>query len=142
MSSNKRGFTFLDHEGEMGVFCWGVNLEELFRAAAEGLYTLMRSSFTLIDSVETDIEMEEEEVDLLLRAFLAELVFYESAERLIFPHFEFLELTPTRMRCKAMGGHYDPQKEPLEREIKAVTYHQLMVRREQDRWIAQYIVDV
>ncbi len=140
--SENRGFEFIEHEGEMGVYCWGGSLEALFQAAAEGLYTIMRSSFTLLDRVDRTIELKEEAVDLLLRAFLAELVFYESVERLIFPLFHFSEITSTHLFCRARGGHYDPHHEPLEREVKAVTYYRLSVEKRDARWEAIYIVDV
>jgi SHS2 domain-containing protein len=37
---------------------------------------------------------------------------------------------------------YDPQRHPIDTEIKAVTYHQLRIEQREARWEARVIFDL
>ncbi len=138
----QRDFEWIEHEGEMGILAWGDTLEDLFQAAADGLYDLMRRQFTIREPRTREITLEADAVELLLKAFLSELVFFQSAYHEVYPTREFLELRPHRLHAQLIGGQYDPAENPLEREIKAVTYYRLRVWQANGRWWAIYVVDV
>ena len=138
----RSGSAPLEHEGEMGCHVWAPDLEGLFQTAADALYRLIRSEFTLREPHQMRLDLEEPDPALLLRAFLAELVYELSAHQRVFPRRRFRVLTPSRLTADLVGGRYDPQSEPLDREVKAVTYYRLRVWREPPGWHATFIVDV
>ena len=137
-----RGFEWIEHEGEMGIQAWGESLEDLFQAAADGLYDLMRRRFTLQGTCTRDLTLEADGADLLLKDFLSELLYYQSAYHEVYPERTFHEIRPHRLRVTLRGGRYDPARNPLEREIKAITYYRLQVWQTHGRWWATYVVDV
>jgi len=138
-----RGFEWIEHEGEMGIHAWGTTLEELFQAAADGLYDLLRPHFTVVQPTQRTVTLEAPDVEILLKDFLSELLYYQSAYHEVYPERVFFELSPQRLRVLLRGGRFDIAREPLAREIKAITYYRLQVWQDADgRWQATYVVDV
>lgn len=137
-----RGFELLDHEGEMAVHVWASNLVQLFDTAARSLYSIIRPSFHLIQPVSKNMTLEEPETDLLLRSFLSELLFDLSTFHYIFTKRHFHRLEPTQLEVHLSGGVYDPVRQPMEREIKAITYYRLRIWNEAPGLHATYLVDV
>lgn len=139
----QRGFEWIEHEGEMGIQAWGETLEDLFQAAADGLYDLLRHHFTVVQPTQREIALEAPDVEVLLKDFLTELLYYQSAYHEVYPERVFHELSPERLRAVLRGGRFDITREPLEREVKAVTYYRLRVWQDADGlWRATYVVDV
>ncbi|MCS7311516.1 MAG: archease [Acidobacteria bacterium] len=138
-----RGFEWMEHEGEMGIQAWGVTLEDLFQAAADGLYDLLRHHFTIVQATQREIALEAPDVEVLLKDFLSELLYAQSTHHEVYPERVFHELSPRRLRAILRGGRFDITREPLEREIKAITYYRLQVWQDAEgRWRATYVVDV
>jgi len=88
------------------------------------------------------MEAEGSDLESLLVNWLNEVLYYVDTKRLVFASLaiEFPELL--RVRCTARGERRDPAKHPVRLSVKAVTYHQLVISKEQDRWMAEVYVDV
>jgi SHS2 domain-containing protein len=78
----------------------------------------------------------------LLRAFLGELLYKFSAAGTILS-VDSVALAPgPRVTARCRARPFDAARDTLETELKAVTYHQLEVRREGESWIARVVFDV
>ncbi|RKZ30052.1 hypothetical protein DRQ27_05225, partial [bacterium] len=47
-----------------------------------------------------------------------------------------------KLRAKVYGEPFDPKKHKFRLEIKAVTYHQLTVKKQGDKWFGRVIFDL
>lgn len=130
-----------DHTGDVGLRVRGDGLEDLFVAAARGLYDLLVETGPIRPQREDQLVVESERTDELLRAWLAELLYRFSAEGMIFGEFH-LAVEPTRLTARLRGEAFDAARHRLRTELKAVTYHGLFARREKNGWIAEIIFDI
>ncbi|MCX6803726.1 MAG: archease, partial [Candidatus Diapherotrites archaeon] len=83
--------------------------------------------------------------EVLLVAFLNELLFFKDKEQLVFSKFKVtIEKKAGQIRLKAMmfGEKINPKKHKIFTDAKAATYSELKVEKEGKVWTAQCIVDV
>ena len=142
MDSRMAGsWELLDHTGDIGLRVRGETLEEVFVAAAEGMYAVLVEAPVIRPQREALFVVEGETTDELLRAWLGELLYRFSVEGMIFREFRFT-LGPSRLEVRARGESMDPGRHRLCTELKAVTWHGLFVRRENEGWMAEVIFDI
>jgi SHS2 domain-containing protein len=51
-------------------------------------------------------------------------------------------LTQTRLRVEAVAADIDMERSAFDREVKAITYHELAIRQEDARWVATVVLDI
>ena|SRR5688572_22425439 len=134
--------TFLDHTGDIGFDLQAITLIDLFDRAAKGLYEIMIERMPAPGEGVAMIEISEKAPDLLLRSFLSELLYRFLAHREILVHFSQFSIGNGRLTARASTARFDPKRDGLRTELKAVTYHQLDVRRKDVLWKARVIFDV
>lgn len=135
-------FEVLAHTADKGIRAFGSGLEDLFENAACGMFSLM-AELDKYAPVETrEFELEAPDLASLLRMWLAELVYHFEVDRILFVDFEIERIEEGRLRGVARGLPFSDNIEWLGSSVKAVTHHDLYVRRTDERWEAQVIFDV
>jgi SHS2 domain-containing protein len=125
---------------------WGADLETVFADAAEATLRLMVDvPDTVRPETAVPVALRADALDLLLLAFLDELVFHKDARRLL------LRATDVRVTA-ALNGYaltatlrgevIDPARHALATDVKAVTLHGLRVTQTATGWHAEVTVDV
>jgi len=56
--------------------------------------------------------------------------------------FQIDQISPERVSGKGWGEPRDPARHPPRLVVKGVTYHQLSVKQEGQRWVAQVFLDI
>jgi SHS2 domain-containing protein len=136
------GFEAFEHTADVGLRVWGGGLVELFEQAAAGFIDLMVDPSTVRPAERRSIEVEAEETEELLVAWLAEILFAFDAEGFA-PHSAEVErLEPGRLRGAIRGEPLDPARHELRQAVKAVTYHDLQVRRTDQGYEVRVVFDV
>jgi len=125
---------------------WGPDLATVFTAAADATTAIMVEDLATIEPrVSVPVELSAAALDLLLLAFLDEVVFQKDARRLL--------LRPAGVRISAtLAGHaltaalagepIDPGRHALATDVKAVTLHGLRVLPTATGWYAEVTLDV
>ena len=134
-------FEILEHTADVGLVARGSDLSELFRNAARGMFSLICDTSRVQKKETVPIEVRDENLDFLFFAWLDELLYLTSARRFVFCDFA-AEVTEGAARGAAMGERMDPARHDLRLEIKAVTYHELKVVKQNNLWTATVIFDV
>jgi SHS2 domain-containing protein len=132
------GFEFLDHPGDVKLRAWGGDLESLFAAAAEGMMAfLFGNGITDLepDRIET-IEIKAKDREALLVDWLSELLYRATCEYRAYMGFRIHELTESQLKAAVASA----AAEAVE-DIKAVTHHELSVRKCERRWEATIVFD-
>lgn len=125
---------------------WGESREAMFAAAADALLgTQVESPEAVARLREVDVEAEAEELDLLLLAFLQELIFRKDAGRLLL-HAASIRIEGSegayRVVATARGESIDPARHRLLADVKAVTLHRLRAAFEDGAWRATVVLDI
>lgn len=133
----RAGFEELQHTADWALRVWAPNQAELFRQAAIGMNTLMglKLQDEPVQRVELDLAAGDDES--LLVSFLNEILFYLEIERIGFEDFP-LKLKGNRLIAELWGKPI----RSIEKPIKAVTFHNLVVQRDEDGLEARLVFDV
>ena len=134
--------THFDHTGDIGFEVRAIDLVELFHNAAQGMYEILVEKLPPPGTEVESVELEEATPDLLLRSFLSELLYRFLTRRVILVDFIAMSIGEGRLRARGRVARFDQARDGLRTELKAVTYHQLEVRREGSGWKARVIFDV
>ena len=124
----------------------GGHLEELFLAASRAtVNTMIERLESLEPRLNRDVSLSAPDLDLLLFAYLQELIFFKDAEGLL--------LLPTSMKISAneegfsleavlFGEEIDQTRHEQRADVKSVTLHQFKVEETEKGWCCQVILDV
>ncbi len=133
---------YLPHTADIRMKIRGSSLEELFHAGAMGMGNILRDGFC-DNQVSFDrrskIEITASDQTCLLIDFLSEVLSISYAEKSIFCKVDFIALTPSKLIAEIYGR----QILGIDEEIKAVTYHEADVHRDNNgQWETVVIFDI
>jgi len=139
-----RGFRSLEHTADKAIEAWGVTLAELFRAAAEGMFSESVSCEAIEPEQEWRLQVESDSIEGLLHAWLSELLWVSERDEAAVCGVEVEEVQrePFRVRGRAWGGGAPPERPHTGAPVKAVTYHELRVWQDDAVWRAHVVFDV
>ncbi|WP_456481886.1 archease [Methanopyrus sp.] len=136
----------IEHTADAAFRVWADTPEDLLVEAAKALFDLITDLDAVEPREEVEIEAEGEDLVELLHDWLEEIHFRHEVDGMLFSDFEVRELKEDedgwKVRGVARGEPYDPDRHPFHTEVKAVTYHNMRVERENGRWVAEYVVDL
>jgi len=136
------GFELVEHTADIGIWAWGETPADLFRAAARGLNEVLVGAVVRDEAELTEVALQASGWEELLVSWLNELLFLFEARGLLTGRVEFVTLEAESLAARLYGEAYAPARHPLERQVKAATYHQLQVVHRQGRWQATVVLDL
>jgi len=136
------GYELVDHTADIGVRLWGPTAEEVFEQAALALFSLVCDPLEAGELESVDVELEAEAMDLLLAAWLNELLYVFEARKLVLTQFDILELGERSLSARVSGEPLDTSRHILCGGVKAATLHELSLERRGDHWEGFVLLDV
>jgi len=134
---NQAGFEELQHTADWELRVWAPNRAELFRQAALGMNALMGLKLQNEPLHKVELYLSAEDDESLLVGFLNEILFYLEIERIGFEDFP-LKLNGNGLIAELWGRPI----RSIEKPIKAVTFHNLVVQCGEDGLEARLVFDV
>ena len=133
-----------DHTADVGMRVTGATLDDLFRAAAEGLFDYIIVNRGEVRSQEIErIELTSDSPSGLMGEWLGELIYRSETEHRAYGRFLVQVGDEGRSLVAEVGGEsIDLERHILDHEVKAVTRHGLEVERSGSGWIAEMILDI
>ncbi|NOY79038.1 MAG: archease [Calditrichaeota bacterium] len=135
-------YQFFEHTGDMGLEVLASSLNELFEWAARGLTAVLTEPETVQPKAERNFSLRADQLDELLIRWLNRLNFEFETEGWLFAEFRVQVKEDFSLHAAARGEPFDPQRHEILREIKAATYHQLVVEKRDGVWYARIIFDL
>lgn len=136
------GLREIDHTGDIGIAVSAPTPEVLFTRAAWGLFAMLTDLAVVRPLDEQEVVVEGADRDDLMVRWLSELNFRHVARGWVFSTFDIQVLSEERLVATVRGEKVDLERHVVYTEIKAVTYHGLYIRREDEAWHAQVIFDM
>ena len=137
-----RYYRQIEHTSDLGIRVWGADLKELFINSACAMYDLIVDIKAVDPVVQIEIETKADDRDQLLRNWLSELLYYFNTKELIFKDFKITHLDDYNIKSIANGEKIDKARHNIMHEIKAITFHDLDIKREDNRFITDIIFDI
>lgn len=138
-------YEFFDHQADVGIVGTGKSYAEAFQEAAKAMFEVMCELKLVKQTKSIGIDAVAENRAELFIEFLNELLAQKDIEDMLFSKFE-VEITKTKngykLAGKARGETLDAKKHHLETEVKAASYSQLKVWKENGKYKARCVVDV
>jgi SHS2 domain-containing protein len=131
-------FQEIEHTADWAFRAHGRDLAQLFAYAARGMFELQSGAGSGETSVARGVAVSGVDRETLLVNWLNELLYLQETQHETYSRFEVLEISDMHLRA-LVHGRPSPAEGKL---IKAVTFHDLEVRRSEDGWEAAIVVDV
>jgi len=137
MSQGYAGFREHAHTADWELEVWASGLSELFVQAARGMYALSGVCLQPAPRLARLVDLQSSDPEGLLVKFLSELLFLIEKEGLAFDTFD-LKLDHHHL----LAGLEGAPLASIKKEIKAVTYHQLLIQPTQQGLTVRIVFDV
>lgn len=134
---NSAGYRELEHTADWQLEVWAPDYPGLLEQAARGMYHLSGARGQAGARVDRTFRLRSADPETMLVAFLAELLFYQEQDGLVFDTFNLSmegEALLAELHGLPLAG--------LDKEIKAVTYHNLQLQHTQQGLQARIVFDV
>jgi SHS2 domain-containing protein len=118
------GFREHAHTADWELEVWAPDLPALLEQAARGMYTLAGMQLEGSETHHRNLQLESADAESLLVRFLAELLWLQEDANLGFDHFSIMVSSGYKLQADLIGSTIVK----VDKEIKAVTYHNLMIQ--------------
>ena len=140
-------YEVLPHTADVGVLVRARSARELFERSAAAMFDLMVDVSRVAESLPAgavldEVDVEAPDREALLVAWLGELLGRAMVDGVIYAAFDISLLEDTRLLARVWGKPVETAGQQFRTEIKAVTYHQLLVSEDRDGWTARVIFDI
>jgi len=132
------GFREHAHTADWELEVWAPDLATLLQQAAQGMYALLGVKLDSSSTEERSLAIHASDAEGLLVRFLTELLWLEQEEGLAFDHLSINTNADSDLWADLTGG----QITNLDKEIKAVTYHNLKVETDASGLRVNIVFDV
>ena len=142
----KKRYDFLEHTADAYIAAYGESLKEAFENAAMATFEVMTDLKKIEPKEEDTIEVEAQDEYALLYNWLEEFLIRFETKGKLYSSFKISSIEKTssgfRLRAKAQGESYDPEKHPSKVGVKSVTYHQMEIAKQTKRVTVKFILDI
>jgi SHS2 domain-containing protein len=135
-------FEPFEHTADVGITAYGKTLPELLENAAAGMYSFITNPPIIKPAQKEKLSAKGIDNESLLINWLNKLLYLTSIKRIIFSEFKVVKYGEYFIDAVACGEKIDPQKHPLDTEIKAATYSGLKINKTAEGYSVQIIFDV
>jgi len=139
-------FEFLEHTADVYIRAHGTSMSEAYQNAALAMFETMTDSSKIAQTTEETFEVEAEDQYALLYNWLEALLIKFETDGMLFSKFEITDWKETpetfKFKAKAWGEKFNPKKHTQKVGVKAVTYHLMVVIREPERVVLEFILDI
>ncbi len=135
-------FEIIDISGDVGIRAFGKSIEEAFKNAALGMYSLITDLEGVKAEKSISISVESNSLEGLLVSWLNELIFHFDAYNFIGKDIVILEMSDRKLKANVKGEEFDTERHERKLLIKAATYHRLKIEKVREIWEADIIFDI
>jgi len=137
-------FKFLDiTTADIAFESYGKSLDQLFSNAALAMFEVMVNTKQIKPKIEKKVELKTKDILSLLFEWLNGLLLYYGSENLAFSKFEVkINEKKFELKARCFGEEIYPEKHETRTEVKSCTYHRMEVKKTDNQWTAQVILDI
>ena len=141
---HSRDFEFLEHVADLRFMAYGKSLNDCFQNSAKAMFSAISDLKSIDEKDLKRIALEAEDLEVLLYDFLSELLFLFETRGLLFKkfHVSIDRNKGYRLKAELYGEKFNPKKHEIKTEIKAVTYHEMLIERRNKEWVAEVLCDI
>jgi len=139
VSSN---YTILEHPADLGIEARGATLKEAFQTAAVALMSVIIDLSNVETRESRKIDVSANDVEQLLVNWLAEVLYCYDGQHFVGREFTIQELTRDKLTATLSGEQFSEEKHRPKLDVKAITYHQIVVREDEQGGYVRVFLDI
>ena len=133
-------YKFLKHTADVKFQAYGKTLEESFANAALAMFSVMTDVKKIKPIIKKEFNMKGIDQKQLLYKFLEEFLFLMDAKFLLLSKITKIKIKDNKLNAVVYFDKADKYK--IQGDVKAVTYQEMEIKKEKDKFIVQVVVDV
>ena len=138
-------YELIEHTADIGIRVRAGDLKGIFKNAALAMFDIAAEKKSRLSAVSRElktvaVKQSAESLEELFINWLNELLSLSATKELIFSDFKIDKIDDESLQAKAIGLGINNYR--VNTEIKAATYHQLKLHKENGGWVAEVIFDV
>jgi len=134
-------YKLLDHTADIGIETTGDTFMSALSNVIFAMYDLMIDMKNVEIIIERRFSLKRRTDEDTVVDVLENVLFYFETEHFIGKKIEIIN-NGSSIDIVMKGEKFDPLKHKTKFEIKAITYHKLVVKRRKGKWIMRVIFDV
>jgi len=142
MRGVEKRFEIIEHPADVGFIAYGATLGELLENAALAMFSVGCELQAIEERERREIRASGVDNEALLFDWLAEILAVADAEGLALRRAEVTRVVEGAAQGVVYGEKFDKARHSAGTYIKAVTYHQLSVKKTGAGWKATVYLDV
>lgn len=136
--STLKPYQFLSHTADLKIRAWGKTKKELFLNMMRAMEEAKKPEYDFNKPIERIITVNSFDGGTLLADFLNEVNYYNDVKQEGYQDGNFHKFTQNQLRVKLTGY----KVKSFNDDIKAVTYHNLEIKKEKNLWQATVLFDI
>jgi SHS2 domain-containing protein len=121
------GYRTFEHTGDLGLEVWAPDAARLYGLAAEALMAQIADARGSRPELEAPVSLTGDDPGDLLVHWLNTVLLDAELARAVWTQAVVRVLTPTSLEATLSGVRLDPRRQTFLREVKAVSYHGLVL---------------
>ena len=138
----KKPYTLLDHTADLRIRVFGASMPELFKNAGLALADLICDPDTLAAEETIVVDVEGDDAADLMVNYLRELLYQWTGNDKLIKLVHSVRVSDTALSARIEAARYTGDQHTILHEIKAVTYHQIVVEPVDGGWQAIVVFDI
>lgn len=132
-------YKFLEHTADAKFQAYGKTLEESFANAALAMFAVMTDGKKIKPKIKKKISVKGIDQKQLLYNFLEEFLFLLDTESLLLGKIDKIKIKENKLDAVAFFDKADNYE--THGDVKAVTYQEMEIKKEKDKFTVQVVVD-
>jgi SHS2 domain-containing protein len=132
-------FKFIEHTADIQFQAFGNSLEEVFKNSALAMSKSILDK-NLKGTIKKSVEAKGRDNERLLYDFLEELLILFDSENFLITDVKKIKIKDNELKADVVG--VSAEKYEMDNHIKSVTYNNMFVKKEKNKWITQVVLDV
>ncbi|SRR4030043_1817846 len=132
-------FKFLEHTADIKFQAFGKTLEEAFKNSALAMTNAMFKG-KVKEKISKKIKVNGKDNERLLYEFLEELLVLLDSEDFILSKIKSIKIKGNALGAEFIGDK--ASKYDFSNQVKAITYNEMFIKKERDKWVIQVVLDV
>ena len=139
----KKNFEFLPHTADVKIRAYGKSLEDAFKNSALALKEAMTEK-KIKPRIQKLIVIQSENESSLLYDFLEQFLYLFDAKDFIISKIGKINITKSKnklvLKAELIGDK--ASNYPFTNDVKAITYNEMLIEKQKNRFIIQFVIDV
>jgi len=133
-------FKFLEHTADVKFQAFGKDVEEVFKNSGLALKETIAPKIKVKNKIKKQFKVEGKDNEAFLYNFLEEFLFLLDAENFLLNKIKVKFVKSKKLEAEVWGDKASNYK--FTNDVKAVTYNEMFVKQQKNKWIAQVVLDV